>query len=517
MKEKAYNEKYIVSNRNKFSSAVEKENKDPRQHHDKKDWGKRELEVMNKDGSGEVKKFRSTVEKENWKESKAKKKSPREDRKKLLVRIPLARFGERIVKRLKEESLREDNRKFVIRIPPTRTGERIVKKFSYLVEKRNVREGGREKSGNQHLICLTQKIKKDSVGKKLKGKSSEEKQQTLGGDRGKKEKVAVACVFQKWRNAPCLPNEVWLMILRYLDEVSLLNFSQMASDLSVFADDNEKVWRGRTLNLTAVSLQALTMAQLKPKSYPSPTCLVLHDVPSKEALAVISPHQMRSVEINCGKMDASVAKYLVKLLKEGKQLKQLKVKGGGALRKLLREVVCNIEEFSFTRACFEGKQKKDAIQLINKLFEVTASEEGGVLQSLTLDLPLSSVPTCSLTAVLATLRHVDLTNPEFTMEQALAVTQAWSSMEPALESLALRGRILAAHGGPADANSQMPIGHLGQAEAPLVRAASRVASLTFQKCTSVGQLVPQLLQTIAKSSSVRKVEINNVKCAEEVF
>merc|ERR1719430_1601861 len=136
----------------------------------------------------------------------------------------------------------------------------------------------------------------------MKGK--EEKKQRLGEDRGKKKKVATASsVYQKWRNAARLPNEVWLMILRYLDEVSLLNFSQMASDLSVFADDNEKVWRGRTLNLTAVSLQALTIAQLKPKSYPSPTGLVLHDVPSKEALAVISPHQMRSVEINCGKMD----------------------------------------------------------------------------------------------------------------------------------------------------------------------------------------------------------------------
>merc|ERR1719430_940663 len=126
----------------------------------------------------------------------------------------------------------------------------------------------------------------------MKGK--EEKKQRLGEDRGKKKKVAIACsVYQKWRNAARLPNEVWLMILRNLDEVSLLNFSQIASDLSVIADDNKKVWRGRTLNLTAASLQALTMLSHKVKAYP--TCLVVHDVPSKEALAVISPHQMRSV------------------------------------------------------------------------------------------------------------------------------------------------------------------------------------------------------------------------------
>ena len=103
------------------------------------------------------------------------------------------------------------------------------------------------------------------------------------------------------------------------------------------------------------------------------------------------------------------------------------------------------------------------------------------------------------------------------MEQALAVSQEWSTMEPALESLTLRGRLLAAHGGPADAKAQLPIGHLGQAEAPLVQAASRVATLTFHKCSGVGQLVPRILQTVANSSSVRKLEINNVKCTEEVL
>jgi len=108
-----------------------------------------------------------------------------------------------------------------------------------------------------------------------------------------------------------------------------------------------------------------------------------------------------------------------------------------------------------------------------------------------------------------------LTNPEFTMEQALAVSHTWSTMEPALETLTLRGRLLAAHGGPADAKKQMPIGHLGQAEAPLIRAASRVASLTFHKCSGVGQLVPRMLQAVANSFSIRKLEINNVKCMEE--
>ena len=103
------------------------------------------------------------------------------------------------------------------------------------------------------------------------------------------------------------------------------------------------------------------------------------------------------------------------------------------------------------------------------------------------------------------------------MEQALAVSQAWFRMEPALQSLTLRGPLLAAHGGPADAKSQMPIGHLGQVEARLVRAASRVASLTFHKCSGVGQFVPRLLQTVANSSSVRKLEINNVKCTEKVL
>ena len=124
--------------------------------------------------------------------------------------------------------------------------------FSDLEEKRSVTEGGREKSGNQHLIRHTQKFKKDSEGKKVKVmKGKEEKKQRLGEDRGKKKKVATASsVYQKWRNAARLPNEVWLMILRYLDEVSLLNFSQMASDLSVIADDNKKVWRGRTLGCT---------------------------------------------------------------------------------------------------------------------------------------------------------------------------------------------------------------------------------------------------------------------------
>ena len=103
------------------------------------------------------------------------------------------------------------------------------------------------------------------------------------------------------------------------------------------------------------------------------------------------------------------------------------------------------------------------------------------------------------------------------MEQALAVSQAWSKMEPALESLTLRGNLLAAHGGPADAKLEMPIGHLGQAEAPLVKASSRIACLTFHKCSGVGQLVPTVQQTVANSSSVKKLEINNVQCTKEVI
>ena len=553
MKEKAYKEQYLVS-----LKEGGKENKDPRQHHHKKECGKRELEGMNNGSPREVKKFRSATEKEvmkggSRKGGKAKtdlmqhhhreimrrsvveredlqeverkkgsktnhnhkphqkkqmskkrrkeglqgmRESLKGHKRKLLIRIPLSRIWEKVVKKLmREEHSREDERKLLITIPLTRIGDNFVKKISHAVEKKCVQEGRREKN---------EKAKKDTGGKELKVMREK---WILGGGMGKKNVEEVKSVLQKRMAAACLPAEVWLNILSYLDEVSLLNFCQVAHGWSHFKDaEHTAMWRGRTLDLTTVSLQALARAQTE--AYPS--CLVLSHVPSKEALDVVNPCRMRSVEVNCGKLDLSVARHLVKLLRKAKQLKGLAVKGGGALRKLLWEFVGKVEEFSLTRTCLD---RKDAIQLYDKLFKGM----GGALQSLTLDLPLSFLAIDPLTAVLPTLRHVDLTNPEFTMEQALAVSHTWSTMEPALESLTLRGRLLAAHGGPADAKKQMPIGHLGQAEAPLIRAASRVASLTFHKCSGVGQLVPQMVQAVANSSSVRKLEIRSVQCMEEVL
>ena len=113
-----------------------------------------------------------------------------------------------------------------------------------------------------------------------------------------------------------------------------------------------------------MSLQALAHA----RAYP--TTLVLSHAPSKEALDLISPSQTRSVEVTCGKLDLSVARHLVKLLREAKQLNRLIVKGGGALGKLLREFVSKADEFNLTCTCFD---RKGSIQLYDKLFAASFS------------------------------------------------------------------------------------------------------------------------------------------------
>ena len=113
-----------------------------------------------------------------------------------------------------------------------------------------------------------------------------------------------------------------------------------------------------------MSLQALAHA----RAYP--TTLVLSHAPSKEALDLISPSQTRSVEVTCGKLDLSVARHLVKLLREAKQLNRLIVKGGGALGKLLREFVSKADEFNLTCTCFDRKR---SIQLYDKLFAASFS------------------------------------------------------------------------------------------------------------------------------------------------
>ena len=311
--------------------------------------------------------------------------------------------------------------------------------------------------------------------------------------------------------AASLPAEVWQMILEYVDEVGLLNFIQVQREWSGNQKLNlERLWRGRTLSITNETFPALTSTPAE--VYPSR--LVLSHAPSKEALALISPRFLKSVEVNCGKLELSVARGLVKLLKNAK-LERLKVKSGGSLRKLLSGILTQVQEFSLTQTYF---QRKEAIEQYNRLFEAAyQAGEGSFLKSLSLDLPLSFVEVGPLTAVLGRLQHVDLTNPEFTMEQALAVFEKWSKMEPALKSLNLRGRLLTPRGGPADLKSQMPIAHLGQAEAPLVQAASRVASVTFHKCFSLGQFLPRLLEAVATSCSVKQLVINNVKCTEEVL
>ena len=321
--------------------------------------------------------------------------------------------------------------------------------------------------------------------------------------------------------AASLPAEVWQMILEYVDEVGLLNFIQVQREWSGNQKLNlERLWRGRTLSITNETFPALisTAAEVYPRRRTPaevyPRRLVLSHAPSKEALALISPRLLKSVEVNCGKLELSVARGLVKLLKNAK-LERLKVKSGGSLRKLLSGLLTQVQEFSLTQTYF---QRKEAIEQYNRLFEAAnLAGEKSFLKSLSLDLPLSFVEVGPLTAVLGRLQHVDLTNPEFTMEQALAVFEKWSKMEPALKSLNLRGRLLTPHGGPADLKSQMPIAHLGQAEAPLVQAASRVASVTFHKCFSLGQFLPRLLEAVATSCSVKQLVINNVKCTEEVL